>query len=191
MSDGPHRSLPLKPRWKKVAKWAAKDAWTIEEVRDASSNALMQDVAELPLEAIKVIVGAGAESSLFSLDPDQVYHELDKLHARFYGSAIGRNLIEGIVHYQRIGLRGESAFLRGLEHAMDRTFRDHSRSIEEHYFRDQGKSSAIHMRSRLADVHDSIDFKELANRDAEKTAVRRAPSLNRMTGIDDGPAISP
>ena len=35
MSDGPHRSLPMRPRWKKVAEYAGNEAFPLEDICDA------------------------------------------------------------------------------------------------------------------------------------------------------------
>ena len=43
MSDGPHRSLPMRPAWKKLAERADKAAFSAEEVRDALPAALAED----------------------------------------------------------------------------------------------------------------------------------------------------
>jgi hypothetical protein len=43
MSDGPHKSLPMRPGWKKVAECASKEAFTSNEVCEAINAAIAQD----------------------------------------------------------------------------------------------------------------------------------------------------
>lgn len=42
MSDGPHRSLPMRPGWKKVAEYAANKT-SRDQVRDAVEAAVEKD----------------------------------------------------------------------------------------------------------------------------------------------------
>jgi hypothetical protein len=104
--------------------------------------------------------------------------------------SIGNAAIDGMVQAVRDGHSGDAACELGLRHALDRTYRDYSRSIEEHYRRLAGVWSAHHMRDRLAAVRSASDFTALAHRYAssEVQASRNGP-LERRTGLDDGPAI--
>ena len=43
MSDGPHRSLPMRPAWKKAAERADKPAYSAQAVREAISQAVESD----------------------------------------------------------------------------------------------------------------------------------------------------
>ena len=44
MSDGPHKSLPLRPHWRTFAQRAAKAAYALDEVRDTLAYAIKRDV---------------------------------------------------------------------------------------------------------------------------------------------------
>lgn len=46
MSDGPHRSLPMKPGWKRVAERCDKGAFSAEEIGRAIVPALQRDCQE-------------------------------------------------------------------------------------------------------------------------------------------------
>jgi len=190
MSDGPHRSLPLKSHWKPVAERASKDAWSISDVAEATSRALERDLREVPIRSLRRILGVGPETSLFAQDGDAVVAELDRARIECRGSAIGNAAIDGAIQAVLEGDRGEMACQRGLQYALDRDFRSHSRSIEEHYQRKAGDRSARHMRDRLAAVGGRCDFGDIARRHSQTDVqASRAPSLVRRTGIDDGPAM--
>lgn len=190
MSDGPHRSLPMRPQWKTVAERASKDAWSIAEVSEAMFHALECDLAEIPVRLLRRILGAGGAASLFSVNPDALTAELDRARTECRGSAIGNAAIDGMIQAVRDGHAGDAACEHGFSYALDRTCMDYSRSIEEHYRRQAGSWSAHHMRERLAAVRSASDFTVLARRCAapETKAPRSAP-VERRTALDDGPAI--
>ena len=49
MSDGPHRSLPMRPQWKRLAERAHNQAFSVEEAGDAIVDAVSQDwTKEMP-----------------------------------------------------------------------------------------------------------------------------------------------
>jgi len=190
MSDGPHRSLPLKSHWKTVAERASRDAWSAEDVAEALSRAAENDLRDVPVRALRRILGAGSEASLFAADPEAMIAELDAARAGCRGSAIANAAIDGAMHAVQLGEMGEAACERGVEYALHRNFRNQSRSIEEHYQREAGDGSARHMRHRLAEARSRCDFAETARRYAHAEAqTPRAPTLERRTGLDDGPAM--
>ena len=190
MSDGPHRSLPLRGLWKSVADRASKDAWSIEDVAEATSKALERDLKEVPIQSIRKILGAGLELSLFAQNETAVLAELDRTRAECRGSAIGNAAIDGALHAVLEGDRGELACQRALQYALNQTLRSYSRSIEEHYQRKAGDRSARHMRDRLAAVGRSCDVDAIARRHGLSGGLAvRSPALARRTGIDDGPAM--
>ena len=94
MSDGPHRSLPMRPQWKSVAERASKDAWSIADVSKAAVRALECDLAEIPVRPLRRILGSDGAASLFSANPDALAAELDRARAECRGSSIGNAAIE-------------------------------------------------------------------------------------------------
>lgn len=180
----------MRRQWKTVAERASRDAWSIVEVSEAMLHALEGDLAEIPVRLLRRILGAGGAASLFSANADALATELDRARGECRGSAIANAAIDGMIQAVRDGYAGDVACEHGLRYALDRTCRDYSRSIEEHYRRQAGSWSAHHMRDRLTAVRSASDFTMLARRCAapEIDAPRSAP-LERRTGLDDGPAI--
>lgn len=190
MSDGPHRSLPLKRRWKTVAERSSKDAWSVEDVVEATFHALERDLGEAPVQFLQRILGVGPEASLFGGDHEAVLNELDYARIECRGSAIGNAAIDGAIQAVLEGLAGGEACKYALEHALERTFKSHSRSIEEHYQRKAGDRSARHMRDRLAAVGSRCDFSSIALRHSQSSSKEaRTSGLSRRAGLDDGPAM--
>src|ERR1700690_3372398 len=67
MSDGPHRSLPMRPWWKQVALRADKSAFSVPECADALAVALEREFAEeLRPKFLQGLQNAHAEPGLFS-----------------------------------------------------------------------------------------------------------------------------
>ncbi len=62
MSDGPHRSLPLRPHWKTLARRAAKAAHSPDEVAEALPFALKRELLQAPLNQIREVLNG---STLF------------------------------------------------------------------------------------------------------------------------------
>jgi hypothetical protein len=66
MSDGPHKSLPMKRSWRRVAECADKRSFTVEEVARALAPALEQDCRdELRPEFVRSLRRVVEEPSLF------------------------------------------------------------------------------------------------------------------------------
>lgn len=68
MSDGPHRSLPMRPPWKRVAHWADKEAFSVEDVRASVEVATEQDCREIRSEFLADIRRVAEEPTLFPDD---------------------------------------------------------------------------------------------------------------------------
>jgi len=56
MSDGPHRTLPMRRGWKRLAKRADKSAFNAEDVKDA-----VEDFAEEAKERVDDVIERGSE----------------------------------------------------------------------------------------------------------------------------------
>src|SRR5574337_1324639 len=108
MSDGPHRSLPMSPAWKRVAERGDKHAFTVEEISRAIVQAVAQDCRrEMQPGFIDRVYKAfrDHESSLFKEGLAQQLETLRDLA----GSAIGRSVLDfSIMVAERggTGLRG-------------------------------------------------------------------------------------
>src|SRR5689334_18288547 len=93
MSDGPHRSLPMRRGWQRVAESAANEAFGSDEIRDAIAPALEQDCrGEMPREFIDRFqdVCADQASSLFR---DGLAASLEALR-KDAGPGLGRTVLD-------------------------------------------------------------------------------------------------
>src|SRR5260370_42526090 len=88
MSDGPHRSLPMRPGWRRVAESADNQAFESDEIRDAIAPALEQDCrGEMTPEFISSLKKACANEAA-SLFKDSLGASLESLRNEA-GSGMG------------------------------------------------------------------------------------------------------
>jgi hypothetical protein len=184
MSDGPHRSLPMRKGWKRVAESADNDAFGTDEIRDAILPALEEDCrGEISPEFFGSLrrVCADQETLLFKTD---VAPSLEALK-----NAAGAGLARAVLNYAlQQAARGNAATdipLKALKGAlMDRAARA-NRQVEEHYCRESTTPRANKVRERIEQAIGSADIEGVARRilDPESKSETQAP---RRKGLDDG-----
>lgn len=184
MSDGPHRSLPMRKGWKRVAESADNQAFGTDEIRDAILPALEEDCrGEISPEFFSSLrrVCADQEASLFKND---VAPSLEGLR-----NAAGAGLARVVLNYAlQQAARGNSAKdipESALKDAlMDRAARG-ARQVEEHYCRESTTPRANRVRERIEQAIGSADIDAVARRilDPESKSGTQAP---RRQGLDDG-----
>lgn len=184
MSDGPHRSLPMRRGWKRVAESADNHAFGTDEIRDAILPALEEDCrGEISPEFFSSLrrVCADQEASLFKND---VAPSLEALR-----NAAGAGLARVVLNYAlQQAARGNSAKdipESALKDAlMDRAARG-ARQVEEHYCRESTTPRANRVRERIEQAIGSADIDGVARRilDPESESGTQAP---RRQGLDDG-----
>lgn len=190
MSDGPHRSLPLKKHWKDVAERASKPAYVASEIAEAFARAVALEAADAPFDSVRRLLGAGGEGSLFAGDREALAEQLESARAQCRGSAAGNALLDGAVQAVLEGEFGDAAFDRAAAHCVEKIVESHNRSIEEHYQRTAGDRSARFMRGRLREAAAIFQPAAIARDIARSgTVPNRPPRLDRHTGLDQGPPL--
>lgn len=187
MSDGPHRSLPLRRHWKILAERAAREAYPVFEVGEALGHALKNEFLETPLaEICKIIDGAG-QGNLFS---DTRIDGLESLRRYHCGSAATNIVIDCAIDAVNGGMTGRQARISVLKEALAGYSFSVNRSIEEHYLRKAGSNSAGFIRDRLEAAYQRCNFDNIASEmlvaDWGSRNVGRLP-LN--LGLDAGPML--
>lgn len=187
MSDGPHRSLPMRRHWRDLAERAAKAAYSADEVCKALPSTLKNDLREAPLEAVHDILGGGKQASLFQ---NEQIEQLEAIRKICRGSVVSNILIDCAVEAVGDGLTGDSAFLAALANTCEDHARGQFRSVEEHYQREASQHSARYVRDRLDAARRQCDFKTVASEIASSAKPpRESLRMPRHTGVDDGPAL--
>jgi len=186
MSDGPHRSLPMRRHWKNLAERAAKAAYSADEVCEALPIALQSDLREAPLPAIRDIL-SGDQGSFFA---DNEIERLEAVRQASTRSAACNVVIDCAIQAVSSGLIGEAAYRDALEKACEAQVRCQFRSVEEHYHREASARSAKYVRDRLDAARQQCDFKTIASSFQLATrSPRGGAQLSRHTGLDEGPTL--
>jgi hypothetical protein len=185
MSDGPHRSLPMPPRWKRVAERGANVAFATEEITTVLIPALHQDCqSELNPELIEGIrsVFDDQGSSLFKDDPKPRLEALREVA----GCGIGATLLNNVMELSTAA----AAELNDLANAMTAALEDRAarsaRQIEEHYYRKSTAPRAVNTRQRLDQSIAASPLAALARQILKLDEKAPARQTVRMQGLDDG-----
>jgi hypothetical protein len=131
MSDGPHRSLPMRPGWKRVAEYGDNRAFAPQEVCNAIPAALEEDCrAEMAPRFLDAYcdVFRNQESSLFK---DQVAPQLEALRG-LAGLGMGRVVLDHAIQLCESGETGTNAAVKAVADALTdraREARDRLKSI--------------------------------------------------------------
>src|ERR1700761_8587580 len=129
MSDGPHRTLPLRRHWKDTAERAAKPVHSMAEVCEALTFALKRDILGAPIENMRDVLDS-RKPDLFST---RTVEQLEDLRSKFRGSAAANVLIECAIEADQNGLRGHVAVKSALQNSLEDIMRSTFRGMNEHY----------------------------------------------------------
>ncbi len=186
MSDGPHRSLPMRRHWRDLAERAAKAAYSGHQVCEALPYVLQKELREAPLAAVHDIL-SGGQGTLF---PSELLERLEAVRQAKPRSAASNVVIDCAVQAVSDGLNGEAAYRATLENACAERVRSGFRSVEEHYHREASSRSARYVRDRLDAARQQFDIKSVAtgflSPGKPTNGVARLPL---HTGLDDGPVL--
>ena len=186
MSDGPHKSLPMRPGWKRVAEYADNPAFTLEDVSEVIVPAVAYDWhKEVSTKLIKCVRDALGEDLLFARD---TVVQLENLKRVSSGYPLGSALIDYTIHAVLSGRSGEEA-LQGaaLDSMIDRTARC-ARQVEEHYLRESTSPRSVQVRARIEEGVLGADLKTLANC-CLNSDTRPVHRRTKQDGLDDGVAL--
>jgi len=163
MSDGPYKSLPMKPRWRRVAKCAYKEAFATDEIADNVARACHADWrSEIRPALVATIAGILAPSGQQRLFADQVASDLRGLQ-RNCSSPMEAMLVKSSMDAVRSGLGGENAVRQAAEDVLSDRGLNCYRQVEEHVRRDDSLRSAAFVRTRFSEAHGKVDFAGLAD----------------------------
>lgn len=176
MSDGPYKSLPMKPRWRHAAKCAYKEAFSqeeiIESVRRASHADWRTEVRQSLVVSVTAIVAPIGQQPLFA---DQVLADLAALR-RGCASPLEASFIHNAIDAVAIGRTGVDAVQFAAQEALSDRLLCNYRQVEEHVRRDDSVHNAALVRNRFEAAHNRIDLASLAS-----AALRIGEPLARRT----------
>ena len=189
MSDGPHRSLPMRQGWRNLAERADRCAFEPEQVADAVPEALGDDWREEGCDEVvrdmRAVLGDGRQPSLFAGEKQDALDALKKLSGAGY--QLRRLVLDSVVQAVDDGFTGTDALVEGAANALAIRCGAGVRQVEEHYLRKSTDNRAANVRQRIEKGGATSDFKGIAWRflkiDGSSSAT---PAKKQLDGLDDG-----
>lgn len=185
MSDGPHKSLPLRPGYQRVAAWAFKPAFSINQVGEAAEAALLRDVAIEVVPMVKSLLAVVDGQDLLSL-ASSIHDQLDRLRVDPAIDTLAANAIEGAQMALREGYGGLVALEKGLASALAERLAAAGRAMEEHYLVKSGPGACQHIRRRISETITQMKNSGAFDRMAKSTLGDRSVSVARAPTVHDG-----
>jgi hypothetical protein len=186
MSDGPHKSLPMRDGWKKVAQRGAASAFDAEQTAEAIPDAVQQDWQEERCDdLIKDLRRALEESrqgNLFGQQRDDKLEALKDVSGS--GSPLKRRILECVTQEFEGGKDGPEAIKDGTQRAIGEGITRATFQIEEHY-RLSNDESADRVRHSLQAAADHVPLQDLTERLLKLTKRSDTPPPSR-NDLDDG-----
>lgn len=190
MSDGPHRSLPMRSRWKAFAKTADKPAFETAIVAEIAMQALSQDWREeVPsdvLSGLRKTLETIGQADMFNQDKSAHFDGLREIAA---GQPLARTLIECAAKAATGGLVGDVAFEEAATRALSMRVSRGVRQVEEHYLRKTSMPRAVNVRERGEAAARHLDIRSLARRLTKLDTRANKPRTRKMDGLDDGVSL--
>ena len=186
MSDGPYKSLPMRPLWRHAAKCAYKEAFSQDEIVESVTRASHADwrVEVRPpfVTSLTSIVAPSGQQELFT---DQILADLTALQ-RDYRSPLEASFVRNMIDAVATGHTGSDAVQFAAEEALSERLLRNYRQVEEHVRRDDSIRNAEFVRNRFEAAHGKIDLPGLA-----RAVLRTGEPLTRrarakFTDLDAG-----
>lgn len=185
MSDGPHRSLPLRRPWKKVAECADNAAFEVEEVRETIVPALENDCRREMrpgfLEDFRRVC-ADQEASLFKTDMRHVFEGL----RRTSNVGLERLALDHVIRVAANGASGHDVAEKALAQALKDRGASGIKQVEEHYLRKSNAKRAHNVRDRMEQAITGADLDSVARRVLDGRKKNDGSQPPKRRGLDDG-----
>lgn len=178
----------MSPGWKRVAKCAEKQAYSIDEIGDAVAPALTQDwsrnkVMEVA-QSIREIFNDRQESLLASKSA-----RLAELLPFAGGNDMKQILITCAMRRADAGETGNDALAAATSDTLEIWGARHGRPIEEHYCRKWDAGSADQVRTRIETSISMAQLPFLARQLLGLDASRPPRAPTKHTGLEEGPRL--
>lgn len=185
MSDGPHRSLPMRAGWQRAAERADKQAYSPAEVSEAICRAVEEDWrAEIPDAFVRRLGDVLGDRQLSLLDDSRVAQFAAIRRSLEASGSLGGVLIDCAEEAAATGKYCDDALRTAVANALsDRVLRG-ARQVEEHYHR-SSTARGPNIRNRLAEAITGASLDSVVNR-VLRVGDRSAERLKKQQRLDDG-----
>jgi hypothetical protein len=137
MSDGPHKSLPMRNGWRKLAERAANSNFDPTEISEGIPAAIRDDWSAegrgQTVRELRTILEDGRQGSLFGQEREDKIDALKDVSAA--GFPLRRMLIESVTEAAEAGQDAATAVQTGVERALAERIVRGALQVEEHYLR--------------------------------------------------------
>ncbi len=186
MSDGPHRSLPMRKAWKDLAKCADQRTYEPEQVREAALHALSSDwKKEVPaalIVALKKVFLRHENSLGFQ---KILIEQLEAARRLAAGRVLGVNIIDWCIELVHGGRTDLNTLYDAVRSSIqDRAFAG-ARQVEEHYLREATLKRAVGVKARIEEAISGLSEKMLGE-DLLDSQHSTGRTVKKRKDIDDG-----
>lgn len=185
MSDGPHKSLPMRRHWKRLAERAWNPSYSADEVRETLTLSLKHEFRDAPIKEVQAICGGDNQATFWA---DERVANLEATRELCRGSAAGHVLIDCAIEAVMNGMAGDSACKHALQNALNTHAHNCCRQIEEHQYRKEPQGGP-RVRARLNDARGRSRNDELSAELISCQPARTNLHLQKRSGIDEGPSL--
>lgn len=189
MSDGPHKSLPMRDGWRKLAQRAANTNFEPTEISEAIPVAIKDDWnaegCDQTVRELRAILEDDRQGALFGQEREDKIGALKDVSAA--GFPFRRMLIENITQAAEDGQDAANAVQTGVERALAERIVRGALQVEEHYLR-SGREGAQSIRSRIGQGVANVSLKSLSDQ-LINPGSSSPPLPSKRDGIDDGPPL--
>lgn len=186
MSDGPHRSLPMRKAWRELAKRGDQDTYDAEQVAEAAAGALASDftneVKWSLIDALKATF-TGRDNSLGILEI--ALQELEATKSLAAGSVFGMNAVAWSIELITEGRFGLDAFHEAIGLAAKERGFANIRSVEEHYLRQATQRRSSNVGKRLHSAIASLSESKLGSM-LVTPEVAKTQRFRKKVHLDEG-----
>lgn len=187
MSDGPHRSLPMKPKWRSIAERAYNRNFATDDITTAMGPALVSDCRDETTPAFFDGLRGICEEQESLLIKDNVRQRFEALRPEA-GTGIGGRILDNVIRLSEQGEVSVKTAIHAIERACVERIAKSSRQMEEHAQRETSISRASHMRPRLEEAAAKAPVTGVAR---QLLKIDKAPSRSstKRKGLEEGPSL--
>ena len=188
MSDGPHRSLPMKPKWRSVAERAYNRAFGVDEISAAMMPALHGDCQDEMSPRFLGQLRNICEQQETLLFKDNIPARLEALKQEA-GNGMGRRVLENVVRLSKQEEVNVITAVKAIERACVERLARTNWQMEEHTLRKSTVTRTNDLRSRLEQATAKAPVTGVARRLLKLDNDRPARASTKRGGLDEGPSI--
>ncbi len=186
MSDGPHKSLAMRPGWRKLVQRASTSSFdpqqTAEAIPDALGDDWQEERCDDVIRELRAVINDERQGSLFDQQKEEKIEALK--HVSGAGYPLRRLLLECVTQAVEAGHEGSDAIAVGTEHALGERLARGNLQAEEH-FRRSNSDQTSRLRSKLQEAAAAVSLKAITNRFLKTGSPSTSPAPKR-DGLDDG-----